>query len=113
MNLQTHLQELGLNFYRDMGPRACYLGLEVPKEELIWQDPISRAKYKLKKVILMFLKQKYQNQDFLFLNWFLQLGHQRQLLGGSDRRGGANGARIRLEPQKTGKRLTHLNCLRF
>ena len=35
-----------------MGPRACYLGPEVPKEELIWQDPISKSKYKLKKKIL-------------------------------------------------------------
>ena len=34
--------------HRDMGPRACYLGVDVPKEELIWQDPIPKAKYKLK-----------------------------------------------------------------
>ena len=37
--------------HRDMGPRSCYLGPEVPKEELIWQDPISKPKYKLKKRI--------------------------------------------------------------
>ena len=35
--------------HRDMGPRVCYLGPEVPKEQLIWQDPIPKAKYKIKK----------------------------------------------------------------
>ena len=41
-----------------MGPKACYLGPDVPKEELIWQDPIPKLKYKLKKKDIAFLKTK-------------------------------------------------------
>ena len=44
--------------HRDMGPRTCYLGSEVPKEELIWQDPVKKININLKTKILTFLSQK-------------------------------------------------------
>ena len=50
--------------HRDMGPRSCYLGPEVPKEELIWQDPISKPKYKLKKKDINTLKKNLLKNSF-------------------------------------------------
>lgn len=87
--------------HRDMGPRARYLGPEVPKEELIWQDPIPKAKAPtigekeitaLKKLIL---KSGLSNSQLVTTAW-----ESASTFRGSDMRGGANGARIRLAPQK-------------
>ena len=89
--------------HRDMGPRACYLGGDVPKEELIWQDPIDKPKYKLKTKDINDLKSKIMKSkisisDMVFTAWSSASTYR-----GSDKRGGANGARIMLEPQKNWK----------
>jgi catalase-peroxidase len=87
--------------HRDMGPKVRYLGPEVPKEDLIWQDPLPKAKSPvigaadietLKKKIL---KTGLSIPDLVFTAW-ASASTFRQ----SDLRGGANGARIRLAPQK-------------
>ena len=89
--------------HRDMGPRACYLGSEVPKEELIWQDPVDKPKYKIKlkdikKLKSDILKSKISVSDLVSTAWA-----SASTFRGSDKRGGANGARIMLEPQKNWK----------
>jgi len=86
--------------HRDMGPRACYLGPEVPKEELIWQDPISKAKYKIKNKDIKTLKAKILKSGLSISQLVLTAWASASTFRGSDKRGGANGARIRLEPQK-------------
>ena len=96
-----HLQELGFKLtHRDMGPRACYLGKEVPKEELIWQDPIPAVKYKLKKNDITTLKAKILKSGLSISQLVSTAWASASTFRGSDKRGGANGARIRLEPQK-------------
>ena len=89
--------------HRDMGPRTCYLGSDIPKEELIWQDPIDKPKYKLKSkdvndLKLKILKSKLSISDLVSTAWA-----SASTFRGSDKRGGANGARIMLEPQKNWK----------
>ena len=86
--------------HRDMGPRACYLGPDVPKEELIWQDPISKSKYKLKKKDIDILKIKIAKSGLSVSQLVSTAWASASTFRGSDKRGGANGARIRLEPQK-------------
>jgi len=86
--------------HRDMGPRACYLGPEVPKEELIWQDPITKPKYKLKNADINVLKGKVSKSGLSVSQLVSTAWASASTFRGSDRRGGANGARIRLEPQK-------------
>ena len=86
--------------HRDMGPRACYLGPEVPKEELIWQDPISKVKYKLKKSDINALKGKILKSGLSVSELVSTAWASASTFRGSDKRGGANGARIRLAPQK-------------
>ena len=87
--------------HRDMGPRANYLGTEVPQEELIWQDPIPASDFslvrqsdinKLKKKILA---SDLSNPELIRVAWGAASSYR-----DSDMRGGANGARIALAPQK-------------
>ena len=85
--------------HRDMGPRACYLGNEVPKEELIWQDPVKKPKYKLKKSDIKTLKSKISKSKLSVSELVSTAWASASTYRGSDKRGGANGARVSLEPQ--------------
>jgi len=89
--------------HRDMGPRACYLGPEVPKEQLIWQDPITKPKYKLKNNDINTLKGKILKSGLSISQLVSTAWASASTFRGSDKRGGANGARIRLAPQKDWK----------
>jgi catalase-peroxidase len=87
--------------HRDMGPRARYLGPEVPAEELIWQDPIPAVNHKLigaKDVAS--LKRKILASGLSVPELISTAWASASTFRGSDKRGGANGARIRLAPQK-------------
>jgi catalase-peroxidase len=87
--------------HRDMGPRARYLGPEVPAEELIWQDPIPPVHHKLigAKDIAA-LKAKILASGLSISQLVTTAWASASTFRGSDKRGGANGARIRLAPQK-------------
>jgi catalase-peroxidase len=89
--------------HRDMGPRACYLGSDVPKEKLIWQDPIPKAKYKLKNKDIKTLELKILKSGLSISELVTTAWASASTFRGSDKRGGANGARIRLAPQKDWK----------
>lgn len=86
--------------HRDMGPRTTYLGPEAPKEDLIWQDPIPAVNHKLvgEKEINV-LKSKIVNSGLSIQEMVTTAWASASTYRNSDRRGGANGARIRLEPQ--------------
>ena len=86
--------------HRDMGPKACYLGPEVPKEELIWQDPVPKQKYKLKKKDINLLRGKISKSKLSISELVTTAWASASTFRGSDKRGGANGSRIRLEPQR-------------
>ena len=87
--------------HRDMGPRARYLGPEVPTEELIWQDPISEIKHALiDDKDMASLKQKVLATGLTVSQLVSTAWAAASTFRGSDKRGGANGARIRLAPQK-------------
>jgi catalase-peroxidase len=87
--------------HRDMGPRARYLGPEVPKEELIWQDPIPAVDHKLIDVQdITTLKGKVLASGLSVSELVSTAWASSSTFRGSDKRGGANGARIRLAPQK-------------
>jgi catalase-peroxidase len=87
--------------HRDMGPRARYLGPEVPAEELIWQDPIPAVDHALvdEKEIAS-LKGKLVASGLTIAQLVTTAWASAATFRGSDKRGGANGARIRLAPQK-------------
>ena len=85
--------------HRDMGPKACYLGPDVPKEDLIWQDPIVKQKYKLKKTDIKNLKSKILKSGLSISQLVSTAWASASTYRGSDKRGGANGARLRLDPQ--------------
>ena len=89
--------------HRDMGPRANYLGSDVPKEELIWQDPIPKNKYKLKNKDVEILKKKILTSGLSISQLVSTAWASASTFRGSDKRGGANGARIALYPQKNWK----------
>jgi catalase-peroxidase len=87
--------------HRDMGPRARYLGPEVPGEELIWQDPIPAANHKLiDEKDIASLKGKILDSGLSVSELVSTAWASASTFRGSDKRGGANGARIRLAPQK-------------
>ena len=83
--------------HRDMGPKTRYMGPEVPKEELIWQDPIPKgnADYNIDSAKAKILESGLSIQEMVETAWA-----SASTFRGTDMRGGANGARIRLEPQK-------------
>jgi catalase-peroxidase len=87
--------------HRDMGPRARYLGLEVPAEELIWQDPIPAVNHKLIGVRdIAYLNSNVLASGLSVSELVSTAWASASTFRGSDKRGGANGARIRLAPQK-------------
>ena len=87
--------------HRDMGPRARYLGPEVPAEELIWQDPIPAVNHKLIDAQdITSLKDKIMASGLSVSELVSTAWASASTFRGSDKRGGANGARIRLVPQK-------------
>jgi len=87
--------------HRDMGPRARYLGPEVPAEELIWQDPIPGATYQLiDNNDIAALKGKILASGLSVSELVSTAWASASTFRGSDKRGGANGARVRLAPQK-------------
>ncbi|HEY6873158.1 MAG TPA: catalase/peroxidase HPI, partial [Geobacteraceae bacterium] len=87
--------------HRDMGPRARYLGPEVPAEDLIWQDPIPAVNHKLIDAEdITFLKGDILASGLSVSQLVSTAWASASTFRGSDKRGGANGARIRLAPQK-------------
>jgi len=87
--------------HRDMGPRARYLGPEVPVEELLWQDPIPAVNHKLIDAKdIASLKGKILASGLSVSQLVSTAWASASTFRGSDKRGGANGARIRLAPQK-------------
>ena len=86
--------------HRDMGPKSRYLGPEVPKEDLIWQDPIPKCDHKLiEKTDIDALKTKILASGLTVSRLVSVAWASASTFRGSDKRGGANGARIRLDPQ--------------
>ncbi len=87
--------------HRDMGPRTRYLGPEVPSEELIWQDPVPAVNHPLiVEKDISALKAKVLNSGLPVSDLVSTAWASASTFRGSDKRGGANGARIRLAPQK-------------
>lgn len=88
--------------HRDMGPRSRYLGPEVPQEELIWQDPIPAVDHALvNDSDVAALKAKILDTGLSVSQLVSTAWASASTFRGGDKRGGANGARIRLEPQRT------------
>ena len=86
--------------HRDMGPRARYLGPEVPEEVLIWQDSVPAVEYALTDAEVEDLKTKILDSGLTVSELVTTAWASASTFRGSDMRGGANGARIRLAPQK-------------
>jgi len=92
--------------HRDLGPKSRYLGPEVPKEDLIWQDVIPKVDYELiddndiEKLKTTILSSGLTISQLVYTAWASASTYR-----DSDKRGGANGARIRLAPQKIGKQI--------
>ena len=87
--------------HRDMGPRKGYVGREVPKEVMLWQDPIPKRRYKLinssdvARLKKQILNSGLSSAELVRTAWASAVSFR-----GTDKRGGANGARLRLDPQK-------------
>ncbi|MEZ4791328.1 MAG: catalase/peroxidase HPI [Flavobacteriales bacterium] len=87
--------------HRDMGPKSLYLGPEVPQEDLIWQDPIPAVDHKLVDANdVAALKSKVLSSGLTVSELVATAWASASTFRGSDKRGGANGARVRLAPQK-------------
>ena len=86
--------------HRDLGPKSRYLGANVPAEDLIWQDPIPTVDYTLSDAEIEDLKIKLLNSGLTRTELINTAWDSARTFRGSDFRGGANGARIRLEPMK-------------
>ncbi|MGE4580392.1 MAG: catalase/peroxidase HPI [Desulfuromonadales bacterium] len=87
--------------HRDMGPKARYLGPEVPQEDLLWQDPVPAVDHKLIEAAdITALKSKILATGLSVAELVTTAWASASTFRGSDKRGGANGARIRLAPQK-------------
>lgn len=90
--------------HRDMGPRSRYLGPDVPQEELIWQDPVPAVDHELvNDADIASLKEKVLASGCSVSELVSAAWASASTFRGSDKRGGANGARIRLEPQRSWK----------
>jgi len=86
--------------HRDMGPKSRYLGPEVPEEDFIWQDPIPAVDYTLTEAEIGALKARILDSGLSVSELVKTAWAAASTFRGSDKRGGANGARIRLAPQK-------------
>lgn len=86
--------------HRDMGPKTRYIGPDVPQEDLIWQDPVPSVDYTLSEAEVAELKTKLLNSGLSVAELVATAWDSARTFRGSDFRGGANGARIRLAPQK-------------
>ncbi|WP_031409540.1 catalase/peroxidase HPI [Geobacillus vulcani] len=86
--------------HRDMGPKTRYLGPEVPEEDFIWQDPIPEVDYELTEAEIEEIKAKILNSGLTVSELVKTAWASASTFRHSDKRGGANGARIRLAPQK-------------
>ncbi len=87
--------------HRDMGPKSRYLGPEVPKEDLLWQDPVPAVDHKLvDEKDIADLKSKLLSSGLTVPQLVATAWASASTFRGSDKRGGANGARIRLSPQR-------------
>ena len=86
--------------HRDMGPKNLYLGNDVPAEELIWQDPIPSGSAALSAADISNLKSQIMSADLSISELVSAAWASASTFRGSDKRGGANGARVRLAPQK-------------
>ncbi len=109
MRFREHPEEFELAFakawfkltHRDMGPRSRYLGSEVPREDLIWQDPLPKADYKMVDAKdIAVLKAKILTSGLTVSELVRTAWASAASFRGTDKRGGANGARIRLVPEK-------------
>jgi catalase-peroxidase len=88
--------------HRDMGPKTTYVGPEAPKEDLIWQDPIPALNHKLvDSKDIASLKEQVSNSGLSIQEMVTTAWASASTYRNSDRRGGANGARIMLEPQRS------------
>lgn len=86
--------------HRDLGPKSRYLGPDVPAEDLIWQDPVPTVDYTLSDAEIAEIKTKLLNSGLTTAELVATAWDSARTFRGSDFRGGANGARIRLAPQK-------------
>jgi catalase-peroxidase len=87
--------------HRDLGPRTKYLGKDAPKVDLIWQDPVPIVNYTLSDSDVEDLKKQILNSGLSRSELITTAWDSARTFRGSDFRGGANGSRIRLEPQKS------------
>ncbi len=86
--------------HRDMGPKSRYIGPEVPKEDFVWQDPVPKMEYELTDKEVDKIKERILDSGLTVSELVTTAWASASTFRGSDFRGGANGARVRLAPQK-------------